>query len=126
MVEKVIKLNSLKKALARLEEGLSKAKDELDYDGVIQRFEFSFELLWKTIQEYAKNEGLEVYSPKEAFRVGGELDLIDKVEDWFEFLHQRNLTVHIYNQKMAKEVINNVPKFLEEAKRVVEKMERKN
>jgi len=44
----------LKEALRRLNEGLKKAKDQLDRDGVIQRFEFTFELLWKTLKSRNK------------------------------------------------------------------------
>lgn len=43
-------LKKLKDAYQRLEEGVKQAKDELDKDGVIQRFEFTFELLWKALK----------------------------------------------------------------------------
>ena len=47
----IFKLNELKEAFARFQEGLNTAQDQLEIDGVLQRFEFTFELAWKTIQE---------------------------------------------------------------------------
>lgn len=76
-MNKIIKLADLKSALERLKEGICKAKDDLDRDGVIQRFEFIFELLWKVVQEYAKYKGIESASPRDAFRVAGDLGIID-------------------------------------------------
>lgn len=55
----LIKLADLKSALKSLKEGVGMVKDDLDRDGVIQRFEFTFELFWKVIQEYAKYKGVE-------------------------------------------------------------------
>ncbi len=117
-----LKIEDLKRALQKLDDGLKIAEDELDFDGVIQRFEISFELMWKVLQKYARYEGLEVRSPREAFRVGGELDLIDDVEEWLGFLYQRNLTTYVYDEKMAKDILSKLPAFLEEARKVVEKL----
>ena len=44
------KLSDLLSALEQLKSGLLEAKNDLDRDGVIQRFEFTFELLWKVLQ----------------------------------------------------------------------------
>ncbi len=117
-----LKINDLKKALNKLDQGLKIAKDELDFDGVIQRFEISFELTWKVLQKYAKYQGLEVKSPREAFRVGGELGLIDNVEQWFGFLYQRNLTSHVYDEKMARDILKELPAFLQEAGKIITKI----
>ena len=61
-------------AYSKLKHGVDTAKDELGKDGVIQRFEFTFELLWKTLKIFLEYEGIDVKSPreslKEAFRVG--------------------------------------------------------
>jgi len=51
------------KALNKLDDGIKKAKDQLDNDGVIQRFEFAFELCWKTLRLYLMDEGILTRSP---------------------------------------------------------------
>ncbi|PIZ24701.1 hypothetical protein COY48_01445 [Candidatus Collierbacteria bacterium CG_4_10_14_0_8_um_filter_43_86] len=53
----LIKFNDLKEAILKLNEGLKERKSELERDGVLQRFEFTFELAWKVVQEYAKYQG---------------------------------------------------------------------
>jgi len=60
--------SKLKDAFTKLREGASAVKDELDRDGVIQRFEFTFELLWKTLKIFLGEEGIECRSPKECLR----------------------------------------------------------
>ena len=42
----------LEKAFSKLKEGAASAQDELDKDGMIQRFEFTFEQLWKTLKNF--------------------------------------------------------------------------
>ena len=52
-------------ALSRLKEGVANSRDELDKDGVIQRFEFTFELLWKTTIIFLEEQGIICRSPKD-------------------------------------------------------------
>jgi nucleotidyltransferase substrate binding protein (TIGR01987 family) len=59
---------NLNNAVKRLDEGIKQAKNQLDQDGVIQRFEFTFELLWKTLKLFLTNEGILTNSPKEALK----------------------------------------------------------
>ena len=53
-----------KDAYYRLQEGINSADNELSKDGVIQRFEFTFELLWKTLKIVLKDEGILCIYPK--------------------------------------------------------------
>jgi len=113
------KLEELKKALDQLESGLANVHDELDRDGVIQRFEFTFELAWKSIQEFAQYKGLGVASPRDAFRVAADLGVIDNPEMWFGFLKDRNESTHLYNEDQAKMVFSRMPNFVSEVKKLV-------
>ena len=47
----------LEKAFSKLKEGAAWVQDELDKDGMIQRFEFTFEQLWKTLQKFSWTSG---------------------------------------------------------------------
>lgn len=118
----LVKLEQLKKALARLKEGVSEAKDQLERDGTIQRFEFTFELVWKTLKEYALFKGVEVGSPRDAFRVAADLGLIDDPEVWFRFLEARNESAHLYDDGKAKEIFSLVPGFVAETEKLIKKL----
>lgn len=114
-----IKLSDLNSALDRLKEGVKEVINDLDRDGVIQRFEFTFELVWKTIQEYAKYKGLEVVSPRDSFRVASDLGIIENPEIWFDFLRDRNESTHLYNEDQAKLIFSHIPSFIAEVEKLL-------
>ena len=57
-------LRLLETAISRLEKALAQPMDEFIRDSAIQRFEFTFELLWKSVKTYAEEAGVEVFSPE--------------------------------------------------------------
>lgn len=84
--------------------------DDRDRAGVIQAFEFCFELAWKTIKKLAESEGLEVATPVDAFRAGFQMGLIKEKEHsiWLEAKKTRNLTSHTYKQELALQVLESI------------------
>ncbi len=104
----ILRIHNFEKALERLKEATERAKDDLDRDGVIQRFEFTVELLWKTLKAILAYQGIECHSPrnciKEAFRAG----LIDDDEIILDMLEDRNRSSHIYDQKIAEEIFTRI------------------
>lgn len=103
-------IDSFRIALAQLDKALKypPAVHELVMDGTIQRFEFCFELCWKSIREALANEGLEANSPKQAFIHALSLGWIKNEEDWLRILKDRNLTTHTYFIEMAEKVYGNI------------------
>ncbi|OAG26931.1 nucleotidyltransferase substrate binding protein [Thermodesulfatator autotrophicus] len=103
-------IDKLEQAFARLKEALPKVKDDLDRDGVIQRFEFTVELFWKTLKIILAYQGIECASPrrciKEAFRAG----LIDDDEIVLDMLEDRNRSSHIYDESTAEEIFMRITK----------------
>lgn len=102
-------LKQLKDAYGRLGEAIAiDMSNELAVDGTIQRFEFCYELSWKTIKAFLEHEGIICNSPrqclKEAFRIGW----IDDEKKWLELLDARNMTTHIYDEKMVLEIYNTI------------------
>lgn len=116
------KTDELRRALARLREGVSSAQNDLDRDGVIQRFEFTFELVWKSIQAYAGHKGLDVVSPRDAFRVAADLGILANPEAWFDFLKDRNESTHLYSDDRAQVIYSHVPRFIEEVDKLIANM----
>lgn len=113
-------------ALQRLKEGLDKydSKDDLSRDGLIQRFEFTFELAWKTLKAIFEEEGLTgLNSPKTVLREAFSADLIHEDELWLTMLYDRNTTAHIYSEQLAKEICNNIQeKYIHEFTKLAEKI----
>ena len=106
-----IKVNNFKNALSRLKEGIAKynGTDDLLRDGVIQRFEFTFELAWKTLKAVFEDEGLiGLNSPKTVLREAFAAELIKEDELWLAMLNDRNSTAHIYNEQLAIEICHNI------------------
>ncbi len=115
-------IKDLKKANQRLKEATEAKPTRMNRDATIQRFEFTFELAWKTIQEYVRDQGLDCKSPKNCIREGGRLELIENVEKWFKFLDNRNLIAHTYNEKLANKVYRKALKFPQEIDGLLESL----
>ncbi len=114
------RLTELKTAFARLKEAIPQVQNQLDKDGAIQRFEFVFELVWKTLKDYAEDRGrFDAASPKDAFRVAADLGLIDDPLIWFDFLKFRNEATHTYDEQKANDVFLQIPKFIDAVENLI-------
>ena len=120
-----INLEILKKAHMTLKKFIESANTEIEKAGVVQAFEFCYELAWKTIKRFLSNEGIVVSSPRESFREAGRNGLIENVRLWLDFIIIRNKTVHTYNEFVLKEIIDIVPIFEKELNKLIEKLEKK-
>ncbi len=100
----------LKDAAKSLEEGIKQTKNQLDRDGVIQRFEFTFELLWKTLKLLLLDEGIITNSPKEVLKETYRFGLINIESLFLDMLDDRNQTSHIYSEEVSKEIFNRIKK----------------
>lgn len=110
-MKKVKFLLQLKDANLRLEEALQESMDNpLAIDGTIQRFEFCFELSWKTLKIYLEEDGILCNSPKSCLKEAYTAQIIFDEAGWLELLEARNLTVHVYDQKMAEKIYSSIKK----------------
>lgn len=87
-----------------LAEALAQPLSDIVRDAVIQRFEYVFELSWKTIQAAARYMGTSVNSPREAVKTAFKMGWLRDTDAWFEAMEARNKTSHTYNAKLAAEV----------------------
>jgi nucleotidyltransferase substrate binding protein (TIGR01987 family) len=101
-------LDHFKKSLERLGEGVRDAVDELDRDGVIQRFEFCFELLWKTLKIFLEDRGLEARSPKDSLRASFGQGWITDEDAFLDMLADRNMTSHIYSREESRKIFERI------------------
>jgi nucleotidyltransferase substrate binding protein (TIGR01987 family) len=95
---------TFERALLRLEEGLEKPEDAIVRDACVQRFEFTFEMAWRAVQAFAMAEGLDCVSPRECFRTGFRLGLIENDPLWMAMVEDRNRTSHMYDEDVAREI----------------------
>ena len=102
---------SLKKLIdahKRLEEGIEQARDELDKDGVIQRFEFTFELLWKALKIYLEHQGILVKTPRDSFVEAFRIGLFNDEKIFLDMMEDRNSTSYIYDKETSKKIFNHI------------------
>jgi len=100
------------RASRQLHKALQQPKDEFVRDAAIQRFEFTFELFWKVLKEYALREGLDPRSPRASIRTAFELGLIQDEQLFLKMLESRNLASHTYLEEDAEDIYTELPGFL--------------
>jgi nucleotidyltransferase substrate binding protein (TIGR01987 family) len=73
----------------------------LEKEGVIQRFEFTFELAWKTLKDYLEYSGIKLtqITPRETLKQAFAAGIIENGELWISMLEQRNLLSHTYDER---------------------------
>lgn len=110
-------LSDFEKALSRLEEAFHKARElkgTEDYtfyrDSTIQRFEFTFEIMWKAMKIFLEKEGIICRSPRGCIRELFSSGYIseDLTRKLFRALEDRNLTVHTYREELAEEIFSRI------------------
>jgi nucleotidyltransferase substrate binding protein (TIGR01987 family) len=127
-----MKLDALEAAVAQLEVGLAKRQenpsDELLRDGVIQRFEYTYEASWKALKRYiqtylATAGNVDEMSLQDLIRTGNEAGLLlSDWSAWKEYRAMRGATSHIHDGQKAAEVFAVVPGFLAEARHLLGKL----
>lgn len=102
-------LKNLTRATGELRDFLTiKKPSKVERAGIIQAFEFCYELFWKTFQKQAASDGLIVGSPKQAIKAAFSMALISDEVLWLKMINDRNLTVHTYNENLSIEIYERV------------------
>jgi len=106
------KYENFRKALERLQEGLTEYEvgpSKIVRDGVIQRFEFTCELAWKTAREHLLEQGyVDINSPKSVMKQAFAAGLVSDGDGWVSLLTDRNITSHIYDEATADQIFERV------------------
>lgn len=82
-----------------------KTLDPLQAAGLIQSFEFTFELGWKTLKDYLEEMGLPVRFPREVIKTAFQNNLIIDGELWLEMLEKRNELTHTYDEAHKEQAV---------------------
>lgn len=93
---------------------------DLEQQGLIQAFEFTHELAWKTLKDFLEAHGVTtpLYGSKDATREAFAQSLITEGDEWMAMIAARNATSHTYNQRTADEIATAiltsfVPRFVQ-------------
>jgi nucleotidyltransferase substrate binding protein (TIGR01987 family) len=82
--------------------------EDRDYAGIIQSFEFTYELCWKTLKLILEANGIQAPFPRIAFEEAFKAQMIEGNEIWREIIEARNLTSHTYDQKLARKMVDEI------------------
>ena len=93
-------------ALERLKEAVKQGDSDIIIDGILHRFEFTFELAWKTVKDYLEYLGItnKIGSPREIIQTGYKQGIIEDGESWIKMMLSRNSLAHIYDEKTSREI----------------------
>lgn len=134
-----LQLDSLIKSINILERSVKTADrvDDSDEDlletvraGVIQHFEVAYEVSWKMLKRWLKENigpaSVDGVTQRNLFRIGAENRLIVDVERWMEYHDARNSTSHTYDEDAAYNVFLFATEFVHDAKQLLKALEERN
>ena len=104
------RLNNFTRALQQLTKFIEKGQlSELEQQGLIQSFEYNYELAWNTIKDFYEHQGeTGIKGSRDAIRLAFKRGLILDGEIWMKMIKSRALTSHTYNEDTAEEITSEI------------------
>ncbi|MDX1722551.1 MAG: nucleotidyltransferase substrate binding protein [Pseudomonas sp.] len=107
------RLQNFNKAQAQLDEAMAlmqvRSLSKLEKQGVIQAFEYTYELGWNSLKDYLVWQGiLGIVGSRDAIREGFSKGLLADGQGWMDMLVDRNRTSHTYNEETAEAILQNI------------------
>jgi nucleotidyltransferase substrate binding protein (TIGR01987 family) len=104
------RLTNFERALRLLREAMAEgpeALNQLEKEGVIQRFEYCFELAWKTVKDYMEASGIvfDVVMPRQVIKDAFAAKVLNDGATWIAMLDHRNLLSHTYNPVVFEQAV---------------------
>ena len=95
------------KAISQLTKFIQKKDlNELEEQGLIQAFEYTYELSWNTIKDFYEHQGeTNIHGSRDAIRLAYKRGLIQNGDLWMKMIKSRTLSSHTYNEEIAQEII---------------------
>ena len=101
---------NFRKALSQLRKFVDKGElSELEEQGVIQAFEYTYELAWLVLKDFLEYQGnTDIYGSRDAIRLAFQSGLIEDGEAWMDAYVSRTKTLHTYNEETAREIVEKI------------------
>lgn len=100
------RFQNLRQAFAQLQKGLGLANpNDIEKQGIIQSFEFTFELAWKTLKDYLESQQVDAAFPRDVIKQAFQYQLITDGDTWMDMLEKRNQMAHTYDESAANEAL---------------------
>lgn len=100
------RFQNFERAYTFLQNAVDKGEyNPIEIGGLVQAFEFTFELAWKTIKDYLYEQGIEARFPREAIKEAFATQIITDGHTWIEMLEKRNELSHTYNEEVAERAV---------------------
>lgn len=98
------------KALERLKEAMLQNPTDIIIDGTLQRYEFTFELAWKTMKDYLEYNGIidSVATPRAIIQSAYQSKIIKNGEMWIQMMLDRNSLSHLYDEEKSRTIYMNI------------------
>lgn len=113
----------LTNATKRLKEALEQEETDIVIDGVLHRYEFTFELAWKTLKDYLEYLGIPMNtgSPREVIKESFAHNLISDGETWIKMMLARNSLSHLYDEETSRQIYVAIKnEYIHELEKLVE------
>ncbi|HEX8378094.1 MAG TPA: nucleotidyltransferase substrate binding protein [Pedobacter sp.] len=120
------RFSNYKKALSQLQKFIDKGElNELEEQGLIQSFEYTYELAWNVIKDYYQHQGVSnIQGSRDAFRIAFNRELLSDGEVWMKMIESRIQTSHTYHEEIAAEIAEAiVGKYFDAFKELEQRLE---
>jgi len=100
-------------ATERLKEALQEEENDIVIDGTLHRFEFTFELAWKTMKDYLEYSRIidGIGSQRDIIKTAFSNGIIEDGEEWIKMMLARNSLSHLYDEEKSREIYREIKKL---------------
>ncbi len=107
------RFNNFKRSLKQLEDAMALMEErelsDLEKQGVIQAFEYNYELAWNVLKDFYEYQGdQDIQGSRDAIRTAFKRGLIVNGEVWMNMIKSRAMTSHTYREDIAKEILQDI------------------
>jgi len=107
------RFNNFKKSLKQLDEAMvlisERELSALEQQGVIQAFEYNYELAWNVLKDFYENQGEQnIQGSRDAIKLAFKRGIIINGDTWLSMIRSRALTSHTYNEETTQEILKDI------------------